>query len=101
MKTHYTGPVEVGIIDYPELPQIIDRAKGIEQGIKEFYPDAQFVARASAPDPEKGMKAAETIMQAHPNIKVIACINDGGCLGAAEAVKAMGKATDGLRRLRR
>ena len=93
MKTNYTGPVEVGIIDYPELPQIIDRATGIEQGIKEFYPEAQFVARASAPDPEKGMKAAETIMQAHPNIKVIACINDGGCLGAAEAVKAMGKAT--------
>jgi ribose transport system substrate-binding protein len=93
MQTHYKGPVEVGIIDYPELPQIIDRAKGIQDGIKELYPEAVFVARASAPDPEKGMKAAETIMQAHPNIKVIACINDGGCLGAAEAVKAMGKAT--------
>ena len=36
MKTHYTGPIEVAIIDYPELPQIIDRAKGIEQGIKEL-----------------------------------------------------------------
>ena len=39
-----------GIIDYPELPQIIDRAKGIEQGIKEFYPEAQFVGpRLGAP----------------------------------------------------
>ena len=94
MKANYTGPVEVAIIDYPELPQIIDRANGIEEGIKEFYPEAVFVARQSAPDPEKGMRAAETILQAHPNVKVIACINDGGCLGAAEAVKSMGLASD-------
>ncbi len=92
MKAHYQGPVEVAILDLPELKQIIDRAKGLEQGILEKYPEAKVVAYQSASTPETGMKAAETILQAHPNVKVISAINDAGALGAAEVVKSMGKA---------
>jgi ribose transport system substrate-binding protein len=93
MTNHFKGEVEVAILDLPELKQIIDRAKGLEQGILEKYPKAKVVAHQSASTPETGMKAAETILQAHPNVKVISCINDAGALGAAEAAKAMGKAS--------
>jgi ribose transport system substrate-binding protein len=34
------------------------------------------------------------MLQANPNIKVIACINDSGALGALNAVQAAGKNSD-------
>lgn len=94
LKKNATGPVEVAILDLPELAPLIDRAKGLEDGVKELYPEAKVVANQSASTPETGMKAAETILQANPNVKVILAINDAGALGAFETAKAMGKATD-------
>lgn len=90
MARNFKGPVEVAILDLPELKQIIDRAKGLEQGILEKYPEAKVVAHQSASTPETGMKAAETILSAHPGVKVISAINDAGALGAAEVVRSKG-----------
>lgn len=92
MKANLSGKVEVALIDHPEIKQLIDRTNGIEKGIKEQYPDAVVVAHQDAVSAEAGMKAAETILQAHPNVKVIYAINDDIALGAVEAVKSMGKA---------
>jgi ribose transport system substrate-binding protein len=91
LKKNAKGPVEVAILDLPELKPIIDRANGLADGIKKIYPQAKVVARQSASTPETGMKAAETILQAHPKVKVIVAINDAGALGAFEAVRASGK----------
>lgn len=91
LKKNAKGPVEVAILDLPELKPIIDRANGLADGIKEIYPEAKVVANQSASSPETGMKAAETILQAHPNVKVILAINDAGALGAYEVVKSQGK----------
>ena len=94
LRANVKGPVEVAILDLPELAPLIDRAKGLADGVTHIYPDAKVVANQSASTPETGMKATETILQAHPNVKVILAINDAGALGAFETVKAMGKATD-------
>lgn len=94
IKNNLNGPVEVAILDYPEIKQVIDRANGIEKGILDMYPEAKVVARQSASSPEAGMKAAEAILQAHPNVKVISAINDAGALGAVEVAKSMGKGKD-------
>lgn len=94
MKQHLSGSVEVAIIDHPQLQQLIERSSGLEKGIMEQYPDAKIVAHQDAATAEQGMKAAETIMQAHPNVKIISCINDDIALGAMEAVKSMNKASD-------
>lgn len=91
LKNNAKGPVEVAVLDLPELKPIIDRARGLEDGVKEMYPEAKIVAHQSASTPETGMKAAETILQANPNVKVIVAINDAGALGAYEVVKSMGK----------
>lgn len=42
-------------------------------------------------DREKGLKAAEDILQAHPDINAIIASNDGMALGAVQAVKSAGK----------
>lgn len=87
------GEAEVAILNYPVIPQLIDRDKGIRDGIAELAPNAKVVADASAATAEEGLAAAETIFQAHPNVNVFVCINDNGCLGALQAGKAKGKTT--------
>lgn len=94
LKKNAKGPVEVAVLDLPELKPIIDRANGLADGVKQIYPEAKVVANQSASTPETGMKAAETILQAHPDVKVIVAINDAGALGAYEVAKAKGKAKE-------
>ncbi len=93
LKKNAKGPVEVAILDLPELKPIIDRANGLADGITKIYPQAKVVARQSASTPETGMRAAETILQANPKVKLIVAINDAGALGAYEAFKASGRNT--------
>ncbi|MBP1993866.1 sugar ABC transporter substrate-binding protein [Paenibacillus eucommiae] len=87
------GEAEVAIIDFPELKSIIERADGIREAIIKHAPNAKIVANQSANTVEKGMKAMETILQAHPNVKVVAAVNDAGALGVYEVVKAAKKDT--------
>ncbi len=88
------GRAEVGILNYDIIPQVINRKKGIIDGIKKHAPAAVVVGDQTAGSPPDGMRAAENFLQANPKIKVICGINDGGALGAYEAVKAAGLATD-------
>ena len=85
--------VEVGIISYPEMETIIDRGEGLKEGILKLAPNARIVNEQSAATPERGEVVTAAMLQANPNIKVIACINDSGALGALNAVQAAGKAT--------
>lgn len=94
IKDKLGGEAEVAILGHPVMEALVERAKGIKEGILSVAPNAKIVAEQTANTPETGMKAAETILQAHPNVKVIAAINDAGALGAMEAVKAAGKATE-------
>lgn len=88
------GNAEVAILGFPQMEALIDRANGIKAGILAQAPNAKIVSEQSANTPEQGMRAAETILQSNPNVKVIVGTNDAGALGAMEAVKAMGMATD-------
>ena len=87
------GAGQVAVLNYPKIPQLIDRDKGIRDGVLELAPGAEFVADASAATAEEGLAAAETILQAHPDVNAFVCINDNGCLGALQAGKAAGKTT--------
>ena len=88
------GQAEYAILNQPTLPQVIDRENGIKAGIAEYAPDAQLVATAAANLTDTGMRAAENILQANPNVKVILGVNDSGALGAYEAVMASGVDTE-------
>ncbi|WP_226780611.1 sugar ABC transporter substrate-binding protein [Oceaniglobus trochenteri] len=88
------GQAEVAILTYPELAPVILRGEGIRDGILEIAPEAKVVAEQSAATPETGAAAIEAIMQAHPNVRVVAGINDAGVLGAYEALAGMGVPTE-------
>lgn len=91
IKENLDGKAKVAIFDYPELESIIDRGNGIQEGILSQAPDAEIVARQSANNTEKGMANMENILQANPDVQVLACVNDAGALGAYEAVMAAHK----------
>ncbi|MCB6609729.1 sugar ABC transporter substrate-binding protein [[Clostridium] symbiosum] len=88
------GKAEYAILNQPTLPQVIERENGIRAGIEEYAPDAELAATAAANLTDTGMRAAENILQAHPDVQVILGVNDSGALGAYEAVMASGVNTD-------
>ncbi len=85
------GTAQVALLEYPVYPELVQRARGIVDGLTEDAPKADIVARASAINATEGMSKTETVLMANPDIKVIVCIGDGGAIGANEAVKAAGK----------
>lgn len=88
--------VEVGVFDYPDIPAIIDRAKGINDALAEKAPNAKVVAQQKAGVGDEGNVQAENFLAAHPNIQVICGINDTGVLGAYEVFNSQGLLGDNV-----
>ena len=87
--------IEAGIFDYPDIPLIIDRAKGIIDGLKQA-PNVKVVAQQKAGVGDEGNVQAENFLAAHPNIQIICGINDTGVLGAYEVFTAAGHVGDNI-----
>ncbi|MCC7446074.1 MAG: sugar ABC transporter substrate-binding protein [Anaerolineae bacterium] len=86
------GTLKLAILNYDIIPQVIQRREGIVDGIKEVYKGKmEVVGTQTAGDPEAGLKASETWLQANPDLNMIVGINDGGALGAYQAVIAADK----------
>lgn len=81
--------VEWAMIDLPEIPEIIERANGIIQGVEENAPNAKLVNQAAGESSEVAMSAVENFLQANPDIKVVCAIGSGGGIGANEAFKSV------------
>jgi len=85
------GEATVAILDYPDLPQVVVRADNIEKCLKDIAPNVNIVGRFLGGTTENGLKSMETALQAHPDIDVVASINDAGAYGALTALEAAGK----------
>ena len=88
------GKAEVAILNYPQLPILLERGNGIKEAITKLAPNAKIVAETSAINPAEGISKMETLFQSHPNLKVVGCIGGGGSVGANEAAKGAGKIKD-------
>ncbi len=88
------GVAEVAILNYPQLPILLERGNGIRDAIVKLAPKAKIVAETSAINPAEGISKMETIFQSNPNVKVVCSIGGGGSVGANEAAKAANKITD-------
>ena len=76
------GKCEVAVLDYPQTAILLEREKGIMSALKEKAPNAKVVAQQPSIDASQGLNAMETILQAHPNVKVVCCIGGGGAGGS-------------------
>jgi ribose transport system substrate-binding protein len=88
--------IEAGIFDYPDIPIVIDRAKGIADALTEKAPNVKVVAQQKAGVGDEGNVQGENFLAAHPNIQIICGINDTGVLGAYEVFKAAGHIGDNI-----
>ncbi|MCP1110356.1 sugar ABC transporter substrate-binding protein [Ohessyouella blattaphilus] len=80
--------IEAATLNYDLLESVIQRKNGIMEGIKEYAPNVEFVADATAADQTEGMTNTENFLQANPNIRMVCGVSDGAALGAYEAFKA-------------
>lgn len=81
----------IGVVDFPQLPQVQDRKNGFLKGFLSIVPTAtvaQAVDGSAVID--KATVAAADMLQAHPEINVIFGINNDSSLGALAALRAAG-----------
>jgi len=80
--------VQVGIIENRDTPEAVQRSDAMAT-ISEVCPEAQVVGVIGGqPIITFGATAAENLLTAHPEIKVILAYNDAQGLGAAQTVTA-------------
>ncbi len=85
------GKGKIAILDHPEVESVIQRVSGFEEELAS-HPGVLLVAKL----PGRGMKdaafrAAEDLLQAHPDLDGIFGINDDSALGALAAVEKAGR----------
>ena len=91
------GKGKVAIIDFPMVESVIMRTKGFEAELavqnKKPNVDVKVVAKLDGGGvKDKGYKAAEDLLQAHPDVNAIFAINVPSALGARAALEKAGKA---------
>ncbi|MEG0855879.1 MAG: sugar ABC transporter substrate-binding protein [Terrisporobacter sp.] len=79
------GEAEVAVLTFSQIPAVLNRSKGLIEGIQKHAPNAKIVSKVDANDRETGMKAGENILQANPNVNVVVGVSDDAVLGAYEA----------------
>lgn len=88
---------EIGVLDLKQVESCILRVKGFKEVLDEYNASATQAFRiVSELDgggaKDKGYKAAEDMLQAHPNLVGIFAINDPSALGARGALEKAGRA---------
>ncbi|HVN55899.1 MAG TPA: sugar ABC transporter substrate-binding protein [Anaerolineaceae bacterium] len=91
INKQFGGKATVAILDYPDLPNVVIRADNIEKCLKKNAPDAVIVGRFKGGTTDFGQTSMENALQAHPEIDVVASINDAGAYGAMTALQAAKK----------
>lgn len=82
------GEARVIILDYPDLPAIVERANGLEEGVLSIAPNATIVGRYLGGTEDFGRESVEKLLSEGVEFNVIVSINDAGSLGAIEALEA-------------
>jgi ribose transport system substrate-binding protein len=85
------GEAKVAICDYSLINFLKVRADYIEIGLLERVPNAEIVARQDAGLLDQGVDFGERLLQAYPDVDVVAGINDNGVLGVKEAFEVAHK----------
>lgn len=88
------GNAKFALLAGDVTPFVIPRTDGIRDGILAEAPDAELVSRQDGFQTEVAIEVIESVLQAHPDLKVIGCLNDDGALGAYEVMTGVGANPD-------
>ena len=90
INEHYTADkkAEVTIIGYPQTVILLERENGIKIGMKNVADGKyEIVATTAAIEANLAQNAMDTILQAHPNCRVVTGIGAGAMIGADESLQ--------------
>jgi ribose transport system substrate-binding protein len=90
------GSGKVAILDHPEVESVMLRTKGFEETIAKHNAAGKGKIEIVTKLPgggarDRSFKAAEDILQAHPDLNGIFAINDPSALGAVAALEKAGR----------
>lgn len=90
ISKYYTADkkAEVTVIGYPQTVILLERENGIKIGLENKAAGKyEIVATTAGIEANLAQNAMDTILQAHPNCKVVAGIGAGAMIGADEALQ--------------
>ncbi|KAB2857249.1 MAG: substrate-binding domain-containing protein, partial [Anaerolineae bacterium] len=94
IRDELDGIAQVVILDYPDMPAIVLRANGIEEGILEYAPNAAIVGRYIGGTPAFGKQSVQKLVDQGVDFDMIVSINDAGAIGAIEVLEDAGIGPD-------
>ena len=83
------GVFEWAHLDIPVNELGVTQGKAIEENMLKQFPNSKLVANASTLTTEEGLNNTQSIIQAHPDCRVIISQSAGGGVGGNEAIKAV------------
>lgn len=86
----------VVILDYPDLEQIIVRANGLEDGVRELLPNVQIVGRYLGATQDNAYNTVRRLIEDGVQFDAILSINDAGSIGAIRALDEAGISPDDM-----
>jgi len=87
------GKGKVAIIDHPEVESVILRAKGFKDELKDLKSEIEIVgAWPGKGQQDVSFSVVKDVLQAHPDLNGLFCINDPTALGAYAALEIAKKA---------
>src|ERR1700712_1925225 len=96
MSCEYLGKAlnstgEVAILDGIPVVPILERVRGCKAALAKF-PNIKIVdTQNGKQERATALSVTENMIQAHPNLKGVFSVNDGGSMGALAAIEASGK----------
>jgi ribose transport system substrate-binding protein len=85
------GKGEVAILDGIAVVPILQRVEGCKQALAEFSGIKLVDTQNGRQDRSVALGVVENMIQAHPDLKGIFSVNDGGAMGALSAIQGSGR----------
>ncbi len=84
------GQGRVVILDFPDMPVIVSRANGEQDGVLEIAPNARIVGRYLGGTRDNGYNSVRALIEQGVEFDAIVSINDAGAYGAIDAMNEAG-----------
>lgn len=94
IKEEMGGQARVLILDFPDMPSLVTRANGLEDGVLQVAHEAEIVGRQRGGTPDLGYTSVRALLQDGVAFDVIVSINDAGAIGAVRALEEAGVPPD-------
>ncbi|MFT9846579.1 substrate-binding domain-containing protein [Aneurinibacillus sp. REN35] len=89
IKEKFDGKANVGILVWESSVAQKDRAKGFIEGVSSLS-GVKVVSTLPGNDQDTSLKSTQNMLQANPDLDVIFTTNEGGALGAVNALQIVG-----------